>query len=120
MNQKQLSNYISETFNLSKNESERILKYILDTIAKELTINISTSISASSIQSSIHRNRVYLRGFGSFQRTLHPARKFHNIHPGKLETLPTYSTITFNPSKKLIKKLSIKFSKHTTSKSSKA
>ena len=89
MNQKELSNQISEEFNLSKAESERILKYILNEISQEL----------------LSDQRVCFHRFGTFHRFLRAPKKYRNIKTGKIETSPAYFDIKFNPSKSLLKKL---------------
>lgn len=89
MTQQELTNLISEKFNLPKAESERIIKFIEAKILHELTSG----------------HRLYFTNLGSFKKVLRPPRKYRNLHTGKIETLPARYEIHFRTSVPLLKKL---------------
>ncbi len=70
-------------------ESERILKFLFESISKDLARN----------------KRVYFRGFGRFKKVTRPPRKYRNFKTGEIETRPAKEDIDFNPSKKLLSTL---------------
>ena len=80
---------LSQQFIRNHQESERIIKFLFNQIAKDLA----------------QGRRVYFRGFGSFKRVLRPARKYRNFKTGKIATRPPKKDIQFSPSRKLLKKL---------------
>lgn len=90
MNQKEFVDILSNELLLSKAEAEKTLKIFFDKIYQTLKFD---------------KEPVYLRSFGIFKLAYRPHKKFRNIHTGKLETLPAHHTITFKPSKPLVKKL---------------
>jgi len=92
INKKEFLDILSEEFALSDAEAKRLLEGVL--------IKLSQALLSGS--------RVYFRGFGCFDRILHPPKKFRNIHTGKIETLPAYYDIVFKPSRSFLKKLNPK------------
>ena len=86
MNEKILSEAIAKQFFLTKVESKEIIRLLLSKISETLKIN----------------KRVYFRGFGSFQKQKRSAKKVRHPKTGKIITIPEHSTVTFNPSKRLL------------------
>ena len=89
MNQRELTRAISRRFFLTQRESREIIKFILAQITKNLKAG----------------ERVYFRGFGSFTQEKRSSRKVRHPQTGKMITIPERTTIDFNPSKLLLRKL---------------
>lgn len=89
MNLKTYASALSHKFIRNYQESERIIKFLLDNISQDLTKD----------------HRVYFRGFGGFKKILRPARKYRNLKTKKIETRPPKKDVQFLPSKELLKKL---------------
>ena len=89
MNQKQFVAALSEKFNLTPAQTERILKITLEQFSEVL----------------LKKERIFFQSFGSFNPVLRPPKRFRNINTGKIETLPAHYDINFNPSKSFSKKL---------------
>lgn len=89
MNQSELTLAISKRFFLTKTESREIIKFIIDKITDELKKG----------------ERFYLRGFGSFIKEKRSSKKVRHPKTGKLITIPKRTTVDFNPSASLIKKI---------------
>ena len=90
MNEKILSEAIAKQFFLTKVESKEIVRLILSKIAESLKIN----------------KRVYFRGFGSFTKEKRGAKKVRHPKTGKIITIPARTTVSFNPSGRLLAKVS--------------
>ncbi|MFH1691841.1 MAG: HU family DNA-binding protein [Candidatus Omnitrophota bacterium] len=90
MNQKKLTLAISKRFFLTQVESEEIIKFILSHITEDLKKG----------------NRVYFRGFGSFEKEKRESKKVRHPETGKIITIPKRTTVDFNPSDSLIQKIS--------------
>ncbi len=80
---------LSRQFLRNRQESKRLLRFLLAEIAKSLAQN----------------NRVYFRGFGSFQTVLRPARKYRNFKTNQIETRPPHKDVRFLPAQALLKKV---------------
>ena len=85
MNQGEMVERIAWEFNLTKAESERILKFILEEMKKDLMVG----------------ERVYFRGFGAFHKEKRSEREVRHPETGKLIKIPEHFTVDFNPSKSL-------------------
>ena len=90
MNQGDLAFAISKRFFLTQVESGEIIKFILSRITEDLKKG----------------ERVYLREFGSFNKEKRESKKVRHPQTGKIITIPKRTTVDFNPSKSLIKKIS--------------
>lgn len=90
MNEKHLSDAIAKQFFLTKVESKEIIQLLLFKIAESLKNN----------------NRVYFRGFGSFVKEKRSAKKVRHPKTGKIITIPAHLTVSFNPSGRLLAKVS--------------
>ena len=90
MNQGELTLAISKRFFLTQVESGEIIKFILSRITEDLKKG----------------ERISLRGFGSFNKEKRSSRKVRHPKTGKIITIPERTTVDFNPSKSLIKKIS--------------
>ncbi len=89
MNQGELTLAISKRFFLTQTESREIIKFILSRITEDLK----------------RGERVYFRGFGSFDKETRRSKKVRHPETGKLLTIPKRTTVDFNPSASLIKKI---------------
>ena len=89
MNQGELALTISKRFFLTQVESREIIKFILSNIAKDLKKG----------------KRSYFRDFGSFVKEKRKSKKVRHPKTGKIITIPERTTVSFNPSKSLIKKI---------------
>lgn len=89
MSYQKYAGQLSRKFIRNHEESERILKFLFESIARDLA----------------QGKRVYFRGFGSFKKVRRPPRKYRNFITGKIETRPAKKDIDFNPSKALLQKL---------------
>lgn len=89
MNQGELTLEISKRFFLTQTESREIIKFILSSITEDLKKD----------------QRVYFRGFGSFDKEKRQSKKVRHPETGKLITIPKRTTVDFNPSASLIKKI---------------
>ena len=89
MNYYDYAQQISHKFIRNYEESKRILKFLFEKIAHDLS----------------RGKRVRFRGFGSFKKVIRPPRKFRNLITGRIETRPAKKDIEFNPSKKLLQSL---------------
>lgn len=89
MNQEELTRAIAGKFFLTQVESRKIIKFILEEIARELQ----------------EGERVYFRGFGSFTRAMRSPKETRHPETGKIITIPAKLTVEFTPSKALLKKL---------------
>lgn len=89
MNEKILSEAIAKQFFLTKVESKEIIKLLLSKITESLKIN----------------QRATFRGFGSFSKQKRSAKKVRHPKTGKIITIPEHSTVTFNPSERLLTKV---------------
>ena len=89
MNFEKYAAELSRKYIRNHEESERILKFFLKNISRDL----------------IKGKWVRFRGFGSFRKVIRPPRKYRNMITGKIETRPAKKDIEFNPSKKLLKSL---------------
>jgi len=90
MNQGNLALAISKRFFLTQVESGEIIKFILSRVTEDLKKG----------------ERVYLREFGSFNKEKRESKKVRHPETGKIITIPKRTTVDFNPSKSLIKKIS--------------
>jgi len=90
MNQGNLAFAISKRFFLTQVESGEIIKFILSRVTEDLKKG----------------ERVYLREFGSFNKEKRESKKVRHPETGKIITIPKRTTVDFNPSKSLIKKIS--------------
>ncbi len=89
MNQGNLTFAISKRFFLTQVESGEIIKFILSRIIEDLKKG----------------ERVYFRGFGSFDKEKRKSKKVRHPETGKIITIPKRTTVDFNPSKLLLKNL---------------
>jgi nucleoid DNA-binding protein len=89
MNQEELVKAIAKRFFLTQVESREIIKFILDKITTDLK----------------QGERFYIRGFGSFDKEKRQSKKVRHPETGKLMTIPERTTVDFNPSQSLIKKI---------------
>ena len=89
MNQKQFVDALSEKFNLTPAQTERILKITLEQFSEVL----------------LKKERIFFQSFGTFTPVLRQPKKFRNISTGKIETAPAHYDINFKPSSSLSKKL---------------
>lgn len=90
MNYQDYTKQLSHKFIRNDQESERILKFLFERISQDLAKG----------------KWVRFRGFGSFRKVIRPPRKYRNIATGKVETRPPKKDVQFNPSKKLLKRIS--------------
>lgn len=90
MNEKTLSHLIAKQFFLTKVESKEIIQLLLLKTAESLKIN----------------ERVYFRGFGSFQKQKRSAKKVRHPKTKQITTIPARLTVSFKPSPHLIRKIS--------------
>ena len=90
MNQGDLALAISKRFFLTQVESGEIIKFILSRVTEDLKKG----------------ERVYLRGFGSFNKEKRKSKKVRHPETGKIITIPKRTTVDFNPSEFLIQKIS--------------
>ena len=88
MNLQTAASALSQKFIRNHQESERIIKFLLDHITQDLA----------------QGHRAYFRGFGAFKKTLRPARKYRNMKTNTIETRPPKKDIHFSPGKDLLKK----------------
>lgn len=91
MNQGELTLVISKRFFLTQVESREIIKFILSRITEDLKKG----------------ERVYLRGFGSFTKEKRSSRNVRHPKTGKIITIPERTTVDFDPSNLLLKKLKV-------------
>ncbi len=89
MSYQKYASELSHKFIRNHEESERILKFLFRRIVEDVA----------------HGRRVYFRGFGSFQKVKRPARKYRNIHTGRIEVRPKINDIEFSPSQKFLDRL---------------
>ena len=89
MNQEQLVRVIAKRFFLTKAESRKIIKLTLSEITKDLKKG----------------ERAYFRGFGSFIKEKRARKKVRHPKTGKIITIPERTTVDFNPSKHLLRRL---------------
>ena len=80
---------LSWKFIRNHEESERILKFLFESISRDLA----------------HGSRVYFRGFGRFKKVIRPPRKYRNFKTGEIEIRPAKKDIDFKPAKKLLSML---------------
>jgi DNA-binding protein HU-beta len=92
MNKTELINNVAESAGLSKVEAEKVIKSVLDSIAKTLANNES----------------VTLIGFGSFSVSTRAARTGRNPQTGKEIQIAEKKVVKFRPGKKLTDSLCIK------------
>lgn len=90
MNQGELTLAITKRFFLTQVESGEIIKFILSRITKDLKKG----------------ERVYFRGFGSFDKEKRKPKKVRHPKTGKIITVPERTTVDFNPSESLIQNIS--------------
>ena len=90
MNQGELALAISKRFFLTQVESGEIIKFILSRITEDLKKG----------------ERIYFRGFGSFDKEKRESKKVRHPETGKIITIPERITVDFNPSESLIQKIS--------------
>ena len=90
MNQGDLAFAISKRFFLTQVESREIIKFILSRITEDIKKG----------------ERVYLRGFGSFTKEKRSSKKVRHPQTGGIITIPERTSVDFNPSQSLIKKIS--------------
>jgi len=89
MNQGDLTLAISKIFFLTQVESGEIIKFIRSRITEDLK----------------KEERVYFRDFGSFVKEKRKSKKVRHPKTGKIITIPERTTVDFNPSEALIKKV---------------
>mgnify|MGYP000031196807 CR=1 FL=1 len=89
MNQGELTLAIAKRFFLTQVESREIIKFIIAQITEDLKKG----------------ERVSLRGFGSFTKEKRSSKKVRHPKTGKMITIPGRTTIDFNPSELLLRKL---------------
>ena len=89
MNLQTAASALSQKFIRNHQESERIIQFLLDHVAQDLT----------------QGHRVYFRDFGGFTKILRPARKYRNMKTNTIETRPPKKDIRFRPGKGLLKRL---------------
>ena len=90
MNQGELIFAIAKKFFLTQTEAGEIIKFILSRITEDLKKG----------------ERVYFRGFGSFDKEKRESKKVRHPITGKIITIPKRTTVDFNPSESLIQKIS--------------
>jgi nucleoid DNA-binding protein len=90
MNEKFLTKTIAKQFFLTQVESKEIIELIL----------------AQSSEALKRGERVYFRGFGAFTKEKRAAKKVRHPKTGKIITIPENITVDFNPSPRLIQKIS--------------
>jgi len=90
MNQGNLALAISKRFFLTQVESGEIIKFILSRVTEDIKKG----------------ERVYFRGFGSFDKEKRSSKKVRHPQTGKIITIPERTTVDFNPSESLIQKIS--------------
>ena len=90
MNQGGLTLAIAKRFFLTQVESGEIIKFILARITEDLKKG----------------ERVYFRGFGSFDKEKRKSKKVRHPETGEIITIPKRTTVDFNPSESLIQKIS--------------
>ena len=86
MTQTELIKKVAARFFLTQPEVKEIIKYFIEQITTELQKG----------------DRVYLRGFGSFNTVTRKAKKVRHPKTKKLITIPERKDIVFTPSKTLI------------------
>ncbi len=89
MNRGDLALAISKRFFLTQVESGEIIKFILSRVTEDLKKG----------------ERVYFRGFGSFDKEKRESKKVRHPETGKIITIPRRTTVDFNPSKTLLQNL---------------
>lgn len=92
MNKTELITSITETASITKAEADKVVKSVLDSIAKALANNES----------------VTLIGFGSFSVSTRAARTGRNPQTGKEIQIAEKKVVKFRPGKKLTDSLCIK------------
>jgi DNA-binding protein HU-beta len=92
MNKTELVNNVAEAANITKVEAEKVVKSVLDSIAKALANDES----------------VILIGFGSFSVTTRAARTGRNPQTGKEIQIAEKKVVKFRPGKKLTDSICIK------------
>jgi len=90
MNQRDLTKTIANRFFLTQVESGEIIKVILSRITETLKKG----------------ERVYFRGFGSFDKEKRKPKKVRHPKTGQIITVPERTTVDFNPSESLIQNIS--------------
>ena len=85
MNQGEMVERLAWEFNLPKAEARRILKFFLEEMKKDLMVG----------------ERVYFRGFGSFEKVKREEREVRHPQTGEMMTIPEHYTVKFNPSEEL-------------------
>lgn len=90
MNEKELTAVIAKQFFLTKVESKEIIQLLLSKFSESLK----------------RGERVYLRGFGSFVKQKRSAKKVRHPKTKQITTIPEHLTVHFNPSPRLLKKIS--------------
>jgi len=89
MNQGELTLAIAKRFFLTQVESREIIKFIIAQITEDLKKG----------------KRVSLRGFGSFTKEKRSSKRVRHPKTGKMIIIPGRTTIDFNPSELLLRKL---------------
>ena len=79
MNFNELTRRMALEFPMTQAEARKILRFILDEIAKEVS----------------NCTRVYFRGFGSFMKELKPARRYRDPVTGQMKTSPEDLRVRF-------------------------
>ncbi|MBV5327147.1 MAG: HU family DNA-binding protein [Chlorobium sp.] len=92
MNKNELVNNVAESAGITKVEAEKVIKSVLDSIAKTLANNES----------------VTLIGFGSFSVSTRTARTGRNPQTGKEIQIAEKKVVKFRPGKKLTDSICIK------------
>ena len=90
MNQGDLAFAISKRFFLTQVESRGIIKFILANITEDIKKG----------------ERVYIRGFGSFNKEKRKPKRVRHPKTEKIITIPERTIVDFNPSKSFIQKIS--------------
>jgi len=85
VNKSDLAKYIAHDFFLTRTESEKIINFIFKNISDFLFID----------------ERIYFRGFGTFQRVKRKSKKVRHPKTKKIITIPEHWTVKFTPAKKL-------------------
>lgn len=91
MNQADITRALAKAFGLAHADSRRILRSLLDQIARGLKED----------------KRVHLRGFGAFLRAGQAAKKFRHSKTGEILTRPARATVRFRPAPSLEKSVEI-------------
>jgi DNA-binding protein HU-beta len=92
MNKTELVNNVAESASITKAEADKVVKSVLDSIAKALSNNDS----------------VTLIGFGSFSVSTRAARTGRNPQTGKEIQIAEKKVVKFRPGKKLTDSICIK------------